>query len=398
MVGRSRDDSVARRPCGYPRLRKIVFRLVGVIAGVGASLLIGEVVVRVFHLAPVFDGVYQEKFQLSENLVLQYELRPGSRDGDVVISSAGLRDREFAAPKPRDVYRIVVIGDSVTFGFRLDQQQAFPKRVEALLNRHSPPGSPTYEVLNLGVNGYNTTQVVEALRVRGLCFEPDLIIYAYVLNDPQNYSLEAEALAALRARAEKPLHLARYFPRSKLLQMLSNQVQWLSPDHRRFHLKGPGYVAFDGGTYRAYLHALHYEEEPWTRVRDGMATLALLSAQPKSIPVLVAVIPIDTAQEFASYPMHDLHEKVMAEAHNHGFHTLDLAPVFQLVRTALDKRFYRDFLHPSQVGNEVVAVALLKWLSETTHLPGDGFDFERIRSGNDLDAQIAEALTAGKRE
>ncbi len=97
----------------------IVFRLVGVIAGVGASLLIGEVVVRVFHLAPVFEGVYQGKFQLSENPVLQYELRPGSRDGDVVISSAGLRDREFAAPKPRDVYRIVVIGDSVTFGFRL---------------------------------------------------------------------------------------------------------------------------------------------------------------------------------------------------------------------------------------------------------------------------------------
>ncbi|MCH7873328.1 MAG: hypothetical protein IID33_16655 [Planctomycetes bacterium] len=379
-------------------MRKIVFCLVGVIAGVGASLLICEVVVRVFHLAPVFDVLYQAKFQISENPVLRYEMRPGSRDDDVVISSAGLRDREFATPKPRDVYRIVVIGDSVTFGFRLEQQQAFPKMVEALLNRHSPAGSPTYEVLNLGVNGYNTTQAVEALRVRGLRFEPDLIIYAYVLNDPQGYSLEAEALAVLRARAEKPLHMARYFPRSGLLQMLSAQLQRLSPAHRRLYLSEPGYVAFDAGTHCAYFHALHNNEETWTRVTDGMATLARLTSEPRSVPVLVAVIPIDTEQGFSPYPMQDLHDKVAAEARNEGFQTLDLAPVFRLVSAELDGEFYLDFLHPNLKGNEVLAVALLKWLSESADLPGGGFDFERIRSGNDFDAQIAEALTADKRE
>ncbi len=270
--------------------------------------------------------------------------------------------------------------------------------MEALLNRHSPPGSPTYEVLNLGVNGYNTVQAVEALRVRGLCFEPDLIIYAYVLNDPQNCSLEAETLAVLRARAEKPLHMARYFPRSRLLQMLSNQVQWLSPDHRRVYLKEPGCVAFDAGTCRPYFYALHNEEETWARVTDAMATLARLTSHPRRVPVLVAVIPINTGHGFTFYPLQDLHDKVAAEARSEGFQALDLAPVFRLVSATLDGELYEGFFHPNRKGNEVLAIALLKWLSESANLPGGGIDFERIRSGNDLDAQIAEALTAGKRE
>lgn len=398
MVGRVRGDSVARHTHGSSRLRRIVFRLVGAIAGVGASLLIGEVAVRVFHLAPVFDVVFQGNFQVSKNAVLQYELRPGTPDGDAKISSAGLRDREFATAKPRDVYRIAVIGDSVTFGFHLDQQQAFPKRLEALLNRHSPAGSLTYEVLNLGVNGYNTTQAVEALRVRGLRFEPDLIIYTYVLNDPQDYSLEAEALAVLRDRAEKPLSMARYFPRSRLLWMLSAQVRRLSPDHRRFLLSEPGYVAFNAGAYRAYFHALHNDEETWTRVREGMATLARLSSQHDDVPVLVAVVPIDTGQGFSPYPLQDLHDKVTAEARDNGLHTFDLAPIFRSASAGLGGELFRDFLHPNQKGNEVLALALLKWLNESAHLPGDRFDFEHLRKGDGLDAQIAEALTVAASE
>ena len=362
------------------------------------SLLLGEAAVRVFHLAPVFDVVFQRNIQVSENSVVRYELRPASPDGNARISSDGLRDREFTIPKPRDVFRVVVIGDSVTYGLHLTQQQAFPKRLEFLLNQYAPAGSPAYEVLNFGVNGYNTTQSVEALRVRGMSFQPDLVIYAYVLNDPQGYSLEAEALTVLHARAAKPLSLARYFPRSRLFRMLSAQVRRISPDHKRFYLKEPRYVAIEGGTIRAYFHALHHEEETWTRVRDGMDALARMSTQPTTVPVLVAVVPIDTGQEFESYPMQDLHEKVMAEAHDHGLYTLDLAPIFRIASAALGGELYRDFLHPNQKGNEVLAVALLKWLSESAHLPGDRFDFGHIRNGDGLDAQIAEALIVAAHE
>ena len=58
-------------------------------------------------------------------------------------------------------------------------------------------------MLNFGVTGYNITQVVERLRTLGLRYEPDLLLYGYVLNDPQGISREGEIIKALRDFEEK---------------------------------------------------------------------------------------------------------------------------------------------------------------------------------------------------
>ena len=110
-AGVGHGESVSRPGRGPSILRRFSFRVACCLAGALAALLIGETAVRLFHLDSEFDVVYNGNFQPSGNTDLRYELRPGSLDGSCVISTAGLRDREFSFQEPRNVFRIVILGD-----------------------------------------------------------------------------------------------------------------------------------------------------------------------------------------------------------------------------------------------------------------------------------------------
>ena len=53
----------------------------------------------------------------------------------------GFRDREFAIAKPRNIFRILVVGDSQTFGHGIEKlEDTFPKQLEKLAQ--SRDGAP----------------------------------------------------------------------------------------------------------------------------------------------------------------------------------------------------------------------------------------------------------------
>lgn len=121
----------------------------------------------------------------SDNPHLVYELRPGVKlSEEIEINSHGFRDGEFSLEKPKDVYRIIVIGDSVTFGWLQRQNEIYPEILEQRLNETAPTGR-RYEVYNLGVGGYNAAQELELLRSKGMAYHPDLILVGYCSNDNQ---------------------------------------------------------------------------------------------------------------------------------------------------------------------------------------------------------------------
>jgi hypothetical protein len=48
--------------------------------------------------------------------------------------------------------------------------------------REAHPGRQ-YQVLNMGVGGYQTLQEVELLRSRGLKYDPDYVLIGFCIND-----------------------------------------------------------------------------------------------------------------------------------------------------------------------------------------------------------------------
>ncbi len=103
----------------------------------------------------------------------------------VKINSMGLRDREFTLDKPNDVVRILVLGDSLTFGWGAHQDKTYPKVLERKLNENLPAGLKKVEVINTGVGNYNTSQEVAYYENRGRLFHPDIVLVGISINDAE---------------------------------------------------------------------------------------------------------------------------------------------------------------------------------------------------------------------
>lgn len=115
--------------------------------------------------------------------LLGWSLRPGASawetDEGVAwskINSHGFRDRERAVNKPRGVYRVAVLGDSLTEARQVDMDKTYTSLTEKELNRLHCCEEGEVEVLNFGVPGYGTSQELLMLRERVWKFSPDMIV------------------------------------------------------------------------------------------------------------------------------------------------------------------------------------------------------------------------------
>ncbi len=97
--------------------------------------------------------------------------------------------------KAPGTFRVVALGDSSTFGWGVDPEETYPRRLEALL-RERHPGMKV-EVINLGVCGYSSFQGRILLERDALAFQPDVVTISYGSND---YSEVPEAFDVARER------------------------------------------------------------------------------------------------------------------------------------------------------------------------------------------------------
>jgi lysophospholipase L1-like esterase len=132
----------------------------------------------------------------------------------VRTNAAGFRGPALPGDKPPYVYRIVVLGDSFTWGYGVRERQAFPARLERRLNaRLVARGSERrVEVVNLGLPGAGPLDYLYHLRHTGLGLAPDLVVVGLFANDVNDlYQIERfgtrsplYTLAALRAGGLAP--------------------------------------------------------------------------------------------------------------------------------------------------------------------------------------------------
>ncbi len=99
---------------------------------------------------------------------------------DVATNSFGCRDSEIPVEKTAGTFRVLVLGDSLSFGHGVPNEAPFPEALERRLSR----GHPDYrfDVVNMGVPGYSAFQEYHDLK-RGLELHPDVAILQFTLND-----------------------------------------------------------------------------------------------------------------------------------------------------------------------------------------------------------------------
>ena len=190
-----RESCAAEAAAARPPVRRLPFRRRLAYAALidmtvlGLVAVAGEITCRLF--APQADySVMRDSdmtlHRFSDDIYLGFELRPGLADHN----AAGFRGREVSRAKPPGVWRVAVLGDSVTYGLGVKADEAFPALLERRLNdadgsrgadcqSASPAGRlatcPT-EVLNFGVPAYGTFQEYTLLGAKVLDYDPDMVI------------------------------------------------------------------------------------------------------------------------------------------------------------------------------------------------------------------------------
>ncbi len=130
-------------------------------------------------------------------------------------NSMGIRaDREFTYDKPEGVFRIVVLGDSFTFGYGVEVEQTYGVVLERIIKEHGI----RVEVINLGVSGAGTAEELIMLKNRGLRFAPDLVVVGYCCNDIGNNT--CSMLYALNDQGQLVRDQESYLPVIKLRDFL----------------------------------------------------------------------------------------------------------------------------------------------------------------------------------
>lgn len=170
------------------------------LAGVFLSLILVEAGIRLVEAqtGPLFYGgfgnpEYDPRF-VQPHPVLDVEHRRNATHRiiskehasgyfELQTNNRGLReDQDTITPKPPDVFRVLVLGDSQTDGL-VNNNESWPHALEQMLNEQRLRSGRRFEVLNAGVITYQPIQEYLWWRVYGKQLEPDLVILGYYLGN-----------------------------------------------------------------------------------------------------------------------------------------------------------------------------------------------------------------------
>lgn len=342
-----------------------------IVASVFSVLVLTEVLLRVFSVRPRMFFVQKNNLRLSENPILGYELVPNARG----INRWGFRGGDVAVPKPKDTYRILVLGDSIAYGCcDIPLEQTFAKRLESELN--TTREGKRYEVLDAGVLGYNTLQEAEYYGAKLSRLDPDIIILQVALNDylPQTFEFDTVILSQAGTDASKAAYdyyqaaerLGRMLVSSYLVQNAVYAYELVR--ERTGNVQRPA-VLGDAIDSRNPHGVLTYQitRNSWTAsdiIPAGMARLNSYIGD-KRIPVVAAVFPVFVS-DMGSYPLNYRmqHTKIDADSVAAGFHTLDLLSCYQSVWQREVPFDIGDGVHPNAYGHSRAGRCLYNYLTD----------------------------------
>src|SRR4051812_21804534 len=149
----------------HQRWRTIGGRALCIVAGLLVPLLLAELFFR--FAGAVAPGDYQtSELTAASDLFERQNLanRAGwKRSPEFVtyvrVNSHGLRGPDVPYEKPADTFRVLVVGDSFTFGAQVNEEETFVNRLPGYLSerlKQAGQDAVTIETINGGVDGWST--------------------------------------------------------------------------------------------------------------------------------------------------------------------------------------------------------------------------------------------------
>ena len=308
-----------------------------ILKGIGAmciSLLIFlvmlEVTLQIYTRVAIYYDVEMSRYatevkQKADNPKIGHVHEPNAEaylmGVDVKINSDGFRDKEYSVER-NEAYRIVVLGDSLTFGWGVEEEDVYVTLLEEELSAIRPT-----EMINTGHGNYNTSQQVNLFREKGLKYNPDKVVVFFFINDAEVTPVRSKWTPVARLRS---------------VTFLWSRVRGLLTR------------AAPGQTFESFYSALYEDDQPgFIAMKDAFLELQGITEE-RGIELQVIMIP--ELHNLTDYPFKAEYGKVYDFLTENSISVLDLTADFATYTDAPETLWVAlDDAHPNAPAHRMIA-------------------------------------------
>jgi lysophospholipase L1-like esterase len=260
-----------------------------------------ETVARVTYREPWYERLIGEQL----NTGIRYRL-----------NSAKLRDDEISDPKPAGERRLLILGDSFTFGEGVpDDDAIFPNLLEHRLDDDARAhGIGTVDVLNGGIPGSLTSDWIALWDRVSERYRPDALLVVFFLRDGTRTASIPEFFGKIRDEILNRNHHSVMYTHSYLYRVLRDRMDRRSVGDRYTRTFLDSYFGSEADTAEWRL-----AQRNLLRLRDR--------ARERSLPMGLVVFPI-LVELGPNYPFQAICREIAEFARSNGIPVHDLLPAF----------------------------------------------------------------------
>lgn len=270
--------------------------------------------------------------------ILGYEITPNSDRG---INSFGMIGAERKLNKGKDVYRILVLGDSIT------EHNWYVEKLQEKLDNSPQRLKYDFELWNGAVMGYQVNQYAAYLKHKGLKYNPDMVIIGFCLND-----LDIFYYVFYK---NKDGFTIFYNPARRLSKVIRlNDFLFKHSYFYRFLI------------LKTEKSLSNTEERLPDPREEGFYYLKIIKeiCQERKIPLLVAVFPyFKKNSEYTDFE-NNAYKQIIGIFDNLRIDYIDLHKDFPEEGRHKLRSKKEDYIHPSNEGHEIAANAIYGYLME----------------------------------
>lgn len=226
--------------------------------------------------------------------------------GQSHINAQGIRDDQDIGPKTPGEKRLLVLGDSVTFGALATTAEAFPAQIGQCLRS----SGISWRVLNGGVTAYDPSQEADWLELFGWSLEPDVLAVVFCAND-MNTARRSQSDVRRDAGG-----LSQWLTDHSLIAYRLQRLIWGSM--ARLGLAGVNKVPANSASDKARPVGWPFVEHEYRRIDAA--------ARGRKVPVILMVFP--TLEDADGHGKSETSQRLHAISRKLGWNIIDLAPAF----------------------------------------------------------------------
>ncbi len=292
-------------------------------------LVLLEVSLQIYTRLFIYYDVEMSRYaadvkQKSDNPKIGHVHTPNARAHlmgvDVSINSDGFRDEEYDSQR-NEKYRIVVLGDSLTFGWGVEKEDTFEVLLEEMLSESRPT-----EMINFGHGNYNTEQQVNLFKEKGLKYNPDKVVVFYFINDAEVTPARSNWAWVSKLRSVT-------FIWSRVRGLLTRSDS--------------------GQTFESFYSALYEDDQPgFIAVKESFLELQGITEE-RGIELQVIMLP--ELHNLVDYPFAAEYAKVATALSEIGINNIDLTDSFSGYEDPTGLWVAMDDAHPNALAHRMIA-------------------------------------------